>query len=112
MHNGVKEAAKQPALWVPIFGLINPVVAGIGIIGLTAYFIIKKINKSAPERERLLTVKEPLNKPLPDSAPTVGATVAATVHETLNGEEIKKELIRQAMSELGKRSGRARARKL
>jgi hypothetical protein len=38
-------------------------------------------------------------------------TVKPTVIEPLNNEEIKKEMIRQTMSELGKRSAQARAKK-
>jgi hypothetical protein len=115
MYNDFKEIAKQPALLASIAGFINPVTACIGIAGLVIYAVIKSTSK-----------KEPLPtaaKPLPNGSPTVKATVPpltklltptvkATVNEPLNNDEIiKKEMIRQAMSELGKRSGKSRARK-
>jgi hypothetical protein len=130
MYNNVKEVAKQPTLWASMIGFINPVTACIGVAGLVVYAIIK----SASKKEPLATVAKQLNKPSPNGSPTVKATVPALTksltstvqstvnepllpykepfkNELLNDEAHKKEMIRQAMSELGKRSGKARARK-
>jgi hypothetical protein len=125
MYNNVKEVAKQPALLAPILGFINPAtVVPILAAGIIAYVAIKIFkNDDNNKKEPLLTVSQPLNKPLPNGAATVKSTVPAIANEPLpafkeplkgeplNNEALKKEMIRQAMSELGKRSGKARARK-
>jgi hypothetical protein len=135
MYNNVKEVAKQPALLVPILGFINPTTAvPILAVGVIAYVAIKIFKKDDNKKEPLLTVAKPLNKPLPNDSATVKSTVPplekllipivqSTVNEPLpafkepfkgeplNNDARKKEIIRQAMSELGKRSGKARARK-
>ena len=43
--------------------------------------------------------------------PTNESNAASHLDETISDEELKKEMIRQAMSELGKRSAAARAKR-
>ena len=93
-------------------------------------------NSSEGVNEGLETVyyeeDEPFDEPYLNSSPTVNEPFDSTVHEPLNSEsiaensaseavesaepqyskeDIEKEIIRRAMSEMGKRSGEARRRK-
>lgn len=93
-------------------------------------------NSSEPLNEPLETVyyeeDEPFDEPYVNSSPTVNEPFDSTVQEPLNAEpiaensaseavesdepqyskeDIEKEIIRRAMSEMGKRSGKARRRK-
>ncbi|MBI1216813.1 MAG: hypothetical protein GC185_13490 [Alphaproteobacteria bacterium] len=112
--DGIKETAKQPTVWA-ILASVNPVALGIGAVGLVAFALYNGAKSG----------KKPKKQPLPDGSRTVAATVPSTADSTVdNGvadgtdtvesmseEELQKEIIRQAMSELGKRSAAARARK-
>ena len=78
-----------------------------------------------PMNINLLTVAEPQETVETTVAETVGSTVqnsnsrrptdegnaASNLVETINDEDLKKEMIRQAMSELGKCSAAARAKR-
>lgn len=119
MYNNINEAAKKPALWIPILGFVNPVTAvAIGVIGIITYTAIKIFKKDNNKNERLPTVHHPLNNRILTVEPTVKSTVDKppnTISNDAEQEDLnipeKNEMIRQVMSELGKRSAQARARK-
>ena len=99
MYNSVKDTARQPALLATILGFINPTVAlPIAAVGIIAFAVIKIFKNDKKE-------------PLPSGSPTVKSTVPAIANEPLNNDLVKKEMIRLTMSELGKKSVAARARK-
>ena len=120
MFNEFKETAKQPAIWTSLGAFINPITIlpalTIGVVGLAIY----KVKKAKKENERLATANEalqteleaveyeefePYDEPLDNGCEAVELTV-----EDMDDEALKKELIRQAMSELGKRSAEKRRR--
>ncbi len=113
-YNEIKETAKRPELLAAIAPFINPATIvptiAIGSVFLTAIVVIKKLksekNKLLEDKEGLKTEYEsendfePYVQPLNEPLPTV---------ENLSDEALQKEMIRQTMSELGKRSAKARA---
>ncbi len=130
-YNEITQTAKTPKIWASIAPFINPAtivpIAAIGTICLTSIFVINKL-KSENKRlsadkalnNRTLTanptVTQPLNEPLP-TVETNGIAAVESYKEkppysepTISDDEIKKEMIRQTMSELGKRSAKARAK--
>jgi hypothetical protein len=129
--------SKKLLLGAVIPFLSNPIVlavAGVGAAGYLLYdlFTEKEDTKDNPELspiedERLnepqntvqTTVNQTVQEPWNDPFPTVGSTVTSTDGETVikpdntvDAEAAKKELIRQAMSELGKRSAAKRRKAL
>lgn len=134
----LKETAKRPEIIAAIAPYINPVTIvpalSIGAAMGVAFIVIKKLKaeKTGLENDiKQLThkresqadsyiepYKEPLNSTVEDYSvdysyeeqPNGIGTVEETV-ETMSDEDLKKEMIRQTMSELGKRSAAARARK-
>jgi hypothetical protein len=123
-----KEVAKKPEVWVPIMAL-NPAtsvfIAACGIIAFAAIkLLFKAKNKNEPlptVKKPLLTVPQPLNQPLKNNTSAATATVqpyngntTSTVKspiDPLKEEAEKKEMLRKIMSDLGKKSAAARARK-
>ncbi len=125
MYRNLNEVAKKPNLWIPIAGFINPATAvPILAVGIFTYVAIKIFKKDKPlptVDKELEAGNQPLNRGDLTPKSTVGCTVGQPLNVTVgNGsntleitddEYFKEEMIRQTMSELGKRSARARARK-
>jgi hypothetical protein len=139
-YNDLNEAAKRPELLATLAGLINPATIGpaiaLGAIGITGIIAVKAINKLKTENNQLQEDKgaleadleqltceaecesesdfepyeKPLNSTVDNGSPNGLETVENTV-ENMDDEALQKEMIRQTMSELGKRSAAARARK-
>tara|TARA_R110002126_G_scaffold13118_7_gene57236 strand:- start:141460 stop:141882 length:423 start_codon:yes stop_codon:yes gene_type:complete len=136
-YNEIKEVTKQPALLTSLVGFLNPATivpfAAVGLVVITAFTVTAKLKRN---NKKLITVNEDLSRNLealsieaeyeeeqgfePYDQPfdlTVQATVPQPLNEPLEAvenmddEALKKELIRQAMSELGKRSAAQRVRK-
>ena len=131
-QNHLTEASKQPGLLMTLTSLINPTTMVVGAVGLLAYHLfnnnkedenpatVKPQQNRAPER-----YSQPLPQPLTNRPETVEVTVEepleSTAHEPfqspeptaqpLTDDQLKAEMIRQTMSELGKRSAAARAKK-
>jgi len=132
--------SKKALLAVALPFITNPVVLTAVCIGAIGLILFDKEEEEANGAETVPDGSEPYDEPLNDEVSTVpntvytdwgtvGATVEQTVHpaveepsftapeatsttnETITDEELKKEMIRQTMSELGKRSAAARARK-
>ncbi|NSX56333.1 hypothetical protein [Parasulfitobacter algicola] len=111
--------------------IANPTVAatiGIGVISLGIYSLLKDDDDSEVD-QKPKTKLDKLSKPLENETATVDAissselsTVSNAILERQNydpehtsetrSEDERRELIRQAMSELGKRSAAARAKKI
>jgi hypothetical protein len=116
MYSEIKEAAKQPSLWMTVAGFINPVTVGIGLAGLVIYAFIKDDNDKPAKEPLRLTAAQPLphnpatakslTKPLTTAAPTVEVAV-----ESPDAEALKRDILRQHMSALGRKSAAVRARK-
>ena len=91
-------------------------------IGVKAYKSIKSENERLATDKQALkdelkavnSYNEPYNEPLGSGSSTVDLTAYPTVEtqEKPDSDAIKKELIRQAMSELGKRSAKKRKERL
>ncbi len=130
-HNDIKEIAKQPTLLASLIGFINPATI-VPVIAIGAVIVvINGVKKLKSENKQLLEDKKtpknekpPLNNGIATVNPTVQPTVeplnptvktysetASDTVKNINDEALKKEMIRQAMSELGKRSAKARAKK-
>lgn len=119
---------KTTGLGLLLPAALNPAVAaaiGIGIVGFGIYRLL------GDDDEKLEAVV------LPEPLPSVASTVAGVISDTsklertvcleqskqdgaqradldqqdVGGDDVKKKMIREAMSELGKRSAAARARK-
>ena len=116
---GVPQAAKQPSFLAALLSAVDPEWLLIGVGGLALYAIFaggKKDKKKSPPAVEKASVGQ-----LPNGSATAKATAQSAVnkdevdvsdpYESMSEEELQKELIRQAMSELGKRSAAARARK-
>ncbi|MDP7143524.1 MAG: hypothetical protein QF692_01150 [Alphaproteobacteria bacterium] len=118
----LNEAAKQPQTMAALAGLLNPATIlpaiAIGAVGIAAITAIKALkNRSNSEDDSILEVEyedekdyEPYYEPLSEPLPTVESNGSNTV-ENMSDEELQKEMIRQTMSELGKRSAAARRAK-
>jgi type IV secretory pathway VirB10-like protein len=106
---------------------IGLVVVGVGALGYTLYSIFTEKEEEQeyseetvhngsepyeePYNDDYLTVQETVEQPWETVVTTVEETVNVAVKEplpTISDEDLKKEMIRQAMSELGKRSAVAR----
>ena len=119
INSGIQQTAKQPTFWAALAS-INPVVLLVGIAGVAAFTLFggtKGDKKPQKQKQPLPTVEiAPLQR-LPNGSQTVAVTVKPTVDSAItNGSGTvknmsEKELIRQAMSKLGKRSAEARAKK-
>lgn len=117
-YNNFNEATKQPILLTSLASLMNPVAIvpalAIGAVGLATISAIKALkNRNSQEEEDIIEAEyddeqdyEPYDEPLP----TVESDGTNAVHN-MSDEELQKEMIRQTMSELGKRSALARAKK-
>lgn len=117
INSGVRETAKQPALLAAL-AAVNPVVLLVGIAGVAAFALFASAKGGKKSKDQPLpTVEKPPLQRLPNGSRTVNSTVKSTVDSAItNGSGTiknmsEKELIRQAMSKLGKRSAAARARK-
>jgi hypothetical protein len=102
MFNPVKEVAKKPGVWLPYVGFISfPAAAAMALIAIASLLAANKAVK-APKS----TAGEPLT-------PTVNAVdlTASSGVEDEDEDALKQEMIRLAMSELGKRSAEARSKK-
>ncbi len=110
----INDTAKSTPLWFPLIGFINPVTAlMLGVAGFVTYKMVKQSKKQSRQEPPLLTVENGRPEPLDNLNQTVESTVnepLETAIESSNGAT-KQEIIRQAMSELGKRSAEARAKK-
>jgi len=109
--------------------ITNPVVLAVVGIGAIGLIISGDEEEKANGAETVPDGSEPYDEPLnakistvPDAVYPDWGTVERTVEETVQtavlttnepktDEELKKEMIRQTMSELGKRSAAARAKK-
>jgi hypothetical protein len=120
-YNEIKEVAKQPALLAPLAGLLNPATiipfVAVGVVAITAFTVTGKLKKN---NKRLIAKNEELNRDIDTLSmeaeyqeeqgfelydqplPTVG---------NMDDEALKKEMMRQTMSELGKRSAAKRGNK-
>jgi len=103
----------------------------VGEVGVLGYLLYKKFKKNGvePSATDETTVQETVNEQLSEPSETVQKSPMYTyiedstvenedIEEEIEtsepqptDEEIKKEVLRQAMSELGKRSGEARRKK-
>lgn len=119
-----KDAVTVASVLWPL--LTNPItiiaMAGIGGGVLISKLLFGDDKPSASGSEPLKTVPEPLDEPYVEPLQTVEETVQPTVNEPFEDEpeeveiepseeDIKREMLRQTMSELGKRSGAARRAK-
>ena len=128
MYNTVNEAAKKPQLWIPLLGAIPPIALPIAVIGgvaLAAIMIFRKGKAKdqplAMVKKPLGTVPQPLKQPLLNNSSTVKSTVmpyrenpVLTLQPTvtaIDGEALRQVTVRKYMSDLGKKSAEARARK-
>ncbi len=135
-YNNFNEVTKQPVLLASLAGLINPVTIvpalAIGATGILTIAIVKRAFSLKAENQELLENNEileeelesltyeaeyeedqgsePYNEPLDLTVDSGSQAVESTV-ANMSEEELKKEMIRQTMSELGKRSAIARAKK-
>lgn len=121
--------------------VVPAIALGTGIAVLAAVLQIKKVsaeNERLKKDKKVLEAEledyaceanyeeiedenEPYGKPLNNGNPTVQPTVPATVESyspngtgtvaAISDEDLRKEMIRQTMSELGRRSAAARAKK-
>ncbi len=117
-YDELKEAAKQPALLTSLTGALNPAAIitalAVGAVGIAIIAVIKALkNCNYSEDDNLLEVEcdgeqdfELYNEPFPTFESNGSNTV-----EKMSDEELHKEMIRQTMSELGKRSAAKRALK-
>ena len=114
INNGIQQTAKQPALLAAL-AAVNPAVLAVGVVGVAVFALFtsgKKDKKKSPPAVEKASVQQ-----LSNGSVTVqqtvnnGKTDSSDPYESMSEEELQKELIRQAMSELGKRSAAARARK-
>lgn len=139
-YDELKELAKQPQVFAPLAGLLNPAtiipITVIGISSITAIAVVKKLKgnnkKLSAENAQLLVRKEnvegafkeyveqmeyddysdfePHDQLLSEPLPTVESNSSSTI-EYMDDAALKKEMMRQTMSELGKRSAEARRKK-
>ena len=125
MHSTINEAAKKPRLWIPFLGAVPPALIPIGIIGGLALAAIMAFRNRKYKNQPLPSAKMVLPQPSSNRTVTVHSTAGEPLDLTvedddldgsdtvknISEEEIKQEMIRQTMSELGKRSAQARAKK-
>ena len=107
LNGSIQKTEKQPAFLEPLKAVINPAWLFVGVLGLAVYAVYAVVKSG----------KKPEKKSPSNGSATVETTVdddetdASDPYESMSDEEFQKEMIRQTMSELGKRSGTARARK-
>lgn len=132
-YQEIKDVAKQPTLLATIATFIGssafaPLIA-LGTVGISGILAVKTIRKLRAEnrglKEKANYSDESHNEPLISANQAVKSTVAEPLNPTVatysenpiretlvvDDEAVKRELIRQAMSELGKRSAAKRIRK-
>lgn len=135
-QNEIKEIAKQPTFLASLAGFLNPATIvpalAIGAVCAIAYRVHKSHEAGEtdqPKADPISISKIPENnriEPCANRTPTVRETVENSAFQPLkaesrnrfcdqpqpasriSAEEVKKEVIRQAMSELGKRSAAAK----
>lgn len=128
----MQQAVKQPVLLASLTSLINPAtIIPIASVGFASWVVFKVV-RSLKGSERLESGSEPVKTPI-ETVPyredeplqTVNPTGSEQVqpfnepvksnrsnlYRDLNDEELKREMIRQTMSELGKRSALKRIKK-
>jgi len=132
--------SKKALLAVALPFITNPVVLGVVCIGAIGLILFDNKEEQDNDAETVPDGSKPYDEPLDDEISTVketvcpdwgtveatvektvsptveeplltAPTVVSTTSETMTDDELKKEMIRQTMSELGKRSAAARARK-
>ncbi len=121
----MKQTTKSPQALALLAGVMsNPLTTiplGIAAIGVGALvYSIKKSrgedeqrvpNRSEPVQNTLTTVQNEPFEPYNERYEETVHEPSGTDQYEMTDEEYKKELVRQAMSELGKKSGEARRRK-
>lgn len=125
LNDTMKQTTKSPQALVFLAGAVAnplfwPVASAVGVLSLVAVLANKKksykanqtvSNRSEQAPNTFETVQHEPLEPYNERYEATAQEPSETVEYEFSDEEYKKELVRQAMSELGKKSGEARRRK-